>query len=99
MKARKATRRPLEMGSSHSLRINKDYVSQDAIKWLNEQENANEMICRAVDFYYRYFETEMNEAEVEVNVNVKSTEANEGEAVSDLEALNSLANMINSVKR
>lgn len=56
MVQKRANRRPLFMGASHSLRINKDYISQAAIDWLNEQENANQAICRAVDFYYRYFE-------------------------------------------
>lgn len=56
MEQRKVKRRPLFMGANHSLRITKDYIRQDAIDWLNEQENANKAICRAVDFYYRYFE-------------------------------------------
>lgn len=56
MVQQRANRRPLCMGASHSLRINKDYIGQAAIDWLNEQENANQAICRAVDFYYRYFE-------------------------------------------
>lgn len=86
MAQRNANRRPLFMGASHSLRINKDYIGQAAIDWLNQQENANQVICRAVDFYYRYFEggeyqerADISEAEIpsQNNRNQNSAEKSE----------------------
>lgn len=52
---RKGPGKKLIMAESHSLRPNKDYMSQEALNWVNEQDNANEAICRAIEFYYRYF--------------------------------------------
>lgn len=114
MVQKRANRRPLFMGASHSLRINKDYIGQAAVDWLNEQENANQAICRAVDFYYRYFEggeyhdmTDFSEAEDSIKNHQSEIEKNDllesvcksKEQMIEQKALLSLTNMINSVKR
>ncbi len=106
---RKGPGKKLVMGESHSLRPNKAYLSHEALCWVNDQENANETICRAVQFYYSYFNEVEGIAERQPvgTTKVGNPKKTKMEVVSieqeventDEVSLDAVNNMLNSVRR
>lgn len=87
---RKGPGKKLIMAESHSLRPNKDYMSQEALNWINEQDNANETICRAVEFYYRYFNDAEGIAECQPKGFIKAVRAKVEQAEEVVEEVDAI---------
>lgn len=64
-------KKKIRMGDSHSIRPNKAYMSFEVIEWLNDQDNANEEICRALEYFYRQVVKGENKAAIQTVESIK----------------------------